>query len=137
MKAAVRARFPELVAFTKLCYDQPPLLFFRMDRGHCELRSREGTQQGDPLGCLYMALPLHEVLTDLHRYHPGVVIIAYVDDIVILAPPELVRLAYLDLVEMLWTRLGLVSQPRKCNVYSPEGDVSAFPSSMAGADGSR
>jgi hypothetical protein len=43
MKAAVRARFPELVAFTKLCYDQPPLLFFRMDRGHCELRSREGT----------------------------------------------------------------------------------------------
>jgi hypothetical protein len=33
MKAAVRARFPELVAFTKLCYDQPPPpLFFRMDR---------------------------------------------------------------------------------------------------------
>jgi hypothetical protein len=137
MKAAVRARFPELVAFTKLCYDQPPPLFFRMDRGHCELRSREGTQQGDPLGCLYMALPLHEVLTDLHRDHPGVVIIAYVDDIVILGPPELVRLAYLDLVEMLRTRLGLVSQPRKCSVYSPEGDVSAFPSSMAGADGSR
>jgi len=84
-----------------------------------------------------MALPLHEVLTDLHRDHPGVVIIAYVDDIVILGPPELVRLAYLDLVDMLWTRLGLVSQARKCNVYSPEGDVSAFPSSMAGADGSR
>ena len=52
---------------------------------------------------------------------------------VILGPPELVRLAYVDLVEMLWTRLGLVSQPRKCNVYSPEGDVSAFPPSMAGA----
>jgi hypothetical protein len=84
-----------------------------------------------------MALSLHEVLTDLHRDHPGVVIIAYVDDIVILAPPELVRLAYLDLVEMLWTRLGLVSQPRKCDVYSSEGDVSTFPASMAGADGSR
>ena len=42
-----------------------------------------------------MAPPLHEVLTD----HPGVVIMAYVDDIVILGPPELVRLAYLDLVE--------------------------------------
>ena len=39
------------------------------------------------------------------------------DDIVILGPPELVRLAYLDLVEMLWTQLGLeVSQPRKCNL---------------------
>ena len=49
----------------------------------------------------------------------------------------MVRLAYLDLVDMLWTRLGLVSQARKCNVYSPEGDVSAFPPSMAGADGSR
>jgi hypothetical protein len=48
-----------------------------------------------------------------------------------------VRLAYLDLVEMLWTRLGLVSQTRKCKVYSPEGDVSAFPSSMAGANGGR
>jgi hypothetical protein len=107
------------VAFTKLCYDQSPPLFFRMDRGHCELRSREGTQQGDPLGCLYMALPLHEVLTDLHRDHLGVVIIAYVDDIVILAPPELVRLAYLDLVEMLWTRLGL-SASRGSAMFTPQ-----------------
>jgi hypothetical protein len=49
-----------------------------------------------------MALPLHEVLIDLHRDYPGVVIIAYVDDIVILGPPELLRLANLDLVEMLW-----------------------------------
>jgi hypothetical protein len=29
--------------------------------------SEQGTQQGDPLGCLYMALPLHEVLTDLYQ----------------------------------------------------------------------
>jgi hypothetical protein len=50
MQAAARSRFPELVAFTKLCYNQAPPLFFRMGRDHCELHSREGTRQGDPLG---------------------------------------------------------------------------------------
>jgi hypothetical protein len=133
MTAAVRRWFPGLVAFTQVCYGEPPPLFFRMGRGHRVLRSREGTQQGDPLGCLYLALPLHEVLTDLHRAHPGVVITAYVDDVLLLGPPEMVRLAYLDLVEMMQTRLGLSSQPRKCSVYSPEGDVSAFPEDMAGS----
>jgi hypothetical protein len=133
MMAAVRAHFPQLLAFTQLGYGEPPPLFFRMDREHRILRSREGTQQGDPLGCLYMALPLHEVLTDLHQAHPGVVIIAYVDDIVILGPPELARQAYLQLVELLRTRLGLSSNPAKCSVFSPTGDVSAFPSDMTGA----
>ena len=133
MKAAVRQRFPGLAAFTQLCYGDPPPLFYRMGRGHRVLRSREGTQQGDPLGCLYLALPLHEVLLDLHRAHPDVVIMAYVDDIVLLGPPDLARRAHDGLVGMLRTRLGLSSQPSKCSVYSPRGDVTAFPEDMLGA----
>lgn len=132
MLAAVRRRFPHLLAYSKLCYDSPSPLFFRMERGHMHFWSREGPHQGDPLGCLYLSLPLQEVLLDLHRAHPDVVITAYIDDVILLGPPEAVRLAYLALVEQMAERLGLDSQPRKCGVYSPRGDISAFPQDMPG-----
>jgi hypothetical protein len=84
-----------------------------------------------------MALLLHEVLNDLHQDHPMFRSSSHVDDVVTLGWPELERQAYLDLVEMLWTRRDLISQLRKCIMYFPEGNVPASPPIMAGAYGCR
>eukprot|EP00976_Prorocentrum_cordatum_P101941 1192851-Prorocentrum_minimum.AAC.2 len=130
--AAVRRHFPHLFAFTRLCYADPPPLFFQVERGHVHIWSEQGTQQGDPLGCFYRFLQLHEVLGDLRREHPDVVITAYVDDVFLIGPPAAVQPAYHDLVRQMRARLSLASQARKCAVYSPMGDVSMFPADMPG-----
>eukprot|EP00959_Pyramimonas_sp_CCMP1952_P040324 843443-Pyramimonas_sp.AAC.1 len=103
-----------------ICYADPPPLFFRVERGHVHIWSEQGTQQGDPLGCFYLSLPLHEVLGDLHREHPVVVITAYIGNVFLIAPPAAVQPTYRDLVRQMLARLD--SQARKCAVYSPTGD---------------
>lgn len=133
MFAAVLEDFPELYAFTAACYEDPPNLLFRTSEGPRIIASAEGTQQGDPLGCLYLAAPLQKVLTVVRRAHPGVHILAYIDDVFFLGPAELVRSAYDDYETALGSALGLESQPSKCQVYSPEGDCSCFPADMPGA----
>ena len=135
--ASVRQHFPGLAPFTDLCYEEPTPLFFRCERGHARLESREGTHQGDPLGCFYLSLPLHDVLRALHSEHPEVVISAYIDDVFLIGPREEVAAAYRDLVGRMERSLGLTSQARKCAVYSPAGGIppGLFPAGMPGADG--
>ena len=84
------------------------------------------------MGCFYLSLPLHEVLLELHAAHPEVIIMAYIDDVLLTGPPAAVRAAYDDLERLMHERLGLRSQPSKCHVYSPQGDVSMFPQDMPG-----
>ena len=135
MLAAVRRHFPNLTPFIDLCYEHDTPLFFRRERGHTRLESREGTHQGDPLGCLLLSLPLHDVLRAIHAEHPEVVITAYIDDVFLVGPRAEVAAAYRDLVAGMERHLGLVSQARKCAVYSPAGSLSRglFPEDMPGA----
>eukprot|EP00959_Pyramimonas_sp_CCMP1952_P252430 5274152-Pyramimonas_sp.AAC.1 len=80
----------------------------------------------------YLSLPLHEVLCDLHREHPDVVITAYVDNVFLVRPPAVVLPAYRDLVGQMRARLGFDSRARKCAMYSPTRDASMFPADMPG-----
>ena len=135
MLSAVRRHFPSLAPFVDLCYEHDTPLFFRRERGHTRLESREGTHQGDPLGCLLLSLPLHDVLRAIHVGHPEVVITAYIDDVFLVGPRVEVAAAYRDLVTGMERHLGLVSQARKCAVYSPAGGLpqDLFPEDMPGA----
>ena len=62
MLSAVAERLPQIYRFCHLSYSVPTSLVF----GEFEIESREGAQQGDPLGPLLFCLTLQPVLNDLH-----------------------------------------------------------------------
>ena len=53
--------FPELLPWASWCYSVQPLLWHPM--GH--LSSESGVQQGDPLGPLFFALVLHQIVSSI------------------------------------------------------------------------
>ena len=57
MLNAVRSLMPELTPFVHSAYGEPSTLFW----GQQTLSSREGVQQGDPLGPLLFCLTIHEL----------------------------------------------------------------------------
>eukprot|EP00854_Cymbomonas_tetramitiformis_P034055 gene34055-biopygen7363 len=48
------------------------------------VRSKEGAQQGDPIGPLYFVAPLQVVLEQIQERHPGEIVFAYLDDVFLL-----------------------------------------------------
>ncbi|KAK3237218.1 hypothetical protein CYMTET_52689 [Cymbomonas tetramitiformis] len=98
MFEAIERDFPELWAWTDLCYGVDADLGFRLGGVDGSVmrfvKSKEGTQQGDPLGLLYLAAPLQVVLERVQERHPSVVIFAYLDDGFFLGPPVDAGLAY-------------------------------------------
>ena len=130
----VVATFPQLYAFTKLCYGCSPVLQFRMQGGgeveYGEVLSCEGAQQGDPLGPLYYALAMHPVIKQVAREYPSCLAVALLDDAHILGPAGDAFGAYGRFLQLARERGGEVV-PAKSLVYSPRGDVSVFPEGMA------
>ena len=101
-----------------------------------------GTRQGDPLGAQFFALGLHPILCALAALvgHRGVVI-AYADDIHILAPPSVIAEVIPCLVAQTdpsppagvlppasprLRSAGLVPSPGKASIYSPLLSQPAF-----------
>ncbi|KAK3242347.1 hypothetical protein CYMTET_47966 [Cymbomonas tetramitiformis] len=138
MFEAIERDFPELWAWTDLCYGVEANLGFRLggadDSAMRFVKSKEGTQQGDPLGPLYLAGPLQMVLERVQERHPGMVISAYLDDAFLMGPPNIVALAYGTYMEEV-AAIGLDIQPVKSAAFSPEGDASCFEDGMPGARG--
>ncbi|KAK3256138.1 hypothetical protein CYMTET_34710 [Cymbomonas tetramitiformis] len=138
MFEAIKRDIPELWAWTDLCYRVEAYLGFRpvgVDGSVMRnVKSKEGTQQGDPLGLLYLAAPLQMVLERIQERHPSVVISAYLDDAFLLGPPIVVSLAYETYMEEA-VAIGLDIRPAKSAAFSPEGDASCFEVGMPGARG--
>ncbi|KAK3250613.1 hypothetical protein CYMTET_40017 [Cymbomonas tetramitiformis] len=138
MFEAIERDFPELWAWTDLCYGVDANLGFRLGGVDGSVmrfvKSKEGTQQGDPLGPLYLAAPLQVVLERVQEGHPSVVIFAYLDDAFFLGPPVEAALAYETYMEEA-VAIGLDIQPVKSAAFSPEGDASCFEAGMPGARG--
>ncbi|KAK3274026.1 hypothetical protein CYMTET_17768 [Cymbomonas tetramitiformis] len=61
-------------------------------KGGVDLKSREGAQQGDPLGPLYLAASLQTVLEQVQEGHSEV--IADLDDVLLMGPPLATAGAY-------------------------------------------
>eukprot|EP00854_Cymbomonas_tetramitiformis_P016090 gene16090-biopygen16593 len=132
MFAAVERDFPELWAWTDLCYGVEENLGFRLGGADGSVvrfvKSKEGTQQGDPLGPLYLAAPLQAVLERVQERHPAVVICAFLDDAWFTGPPADAALAYG--VYMEEAAIGLDIQPMNSAAFSPVGDTSCFADCM-------
>ena len=131
---SVATEFPSLLPMAEASFRRTAHLGWRgADGSYHWIGSEEGTQQGDPLGPFFMALPLQKVLERTLAAFPDVVILAYLDDIHILGPPDLVRAAYAHMLPAL-AELGLSINVDKSKVYSPEGPCGAF-ADVAGPDG--
>ena len=97
--AAIASSFPDLLPWISTMYSSPTELYFRTDDAFATILSRCGVRQGCPLGAQLFALGLHPLLCRLQRLvGTRGVVIAYADDIHILAPPAVVREALLALI---------------------------------------
>eukprot|EP00854_Cymbomonas_tetramitiformis_P034506 gene34506-biopygen32208 len=89
------------------------------------VESAEGAQQGDPLGPFFTVVALQPVLQATLDEHPDVYIMAYLDDIHIIGPPDKARAAYATIVPLL-RAVGLELNVSKSTVYSPAGACPEF-----------
>ncbi|MDP3213170.1 MAG: reverse transcriptase family protein [Deltaproteobacteria bacterium] len=106
--------FPSLFRYAKCFYGIEGQLFINDDT--C-IASREGVQQGDPLGPFLFCLAMHPVLSELTASHPQCKVLAYMDDISILGPPAAAFRVFEDL-KTLCAGVGLQVNPNKCVVFS-------------------
>ena len=109
MLKAVRDLAPELTPFVHSAYSEPSILFW----GEQTLMSREGVQQGDPLGPLLFCLTIHELISQLESD----LRMFYLDDGTLGGSPEVV-LRDLQLVEQGGAELGLSLNHKKSEVIS-------------------
>jgi hypothetical protein len=90
--------------------------------GFLRLLSKSGTRQGDPFGPLLFAIAIRPALLRVQSKWAarGVIILAYLDDIYVLGPPNEVKSAMADLRNELLL-LNLECNPSKCWAWSPSG----------------
>ncbi len=123
------ARRPELAAFASLFYKRRSMFRFRGADGSVHsLPADEGVEQGDSFAPALFAYGLHPALAHAQlildeqcvtQGIPTVSILAYLDDIVILAPPEVAELAMLTVRNALRDICGLELTNHKTQVWTP------------------
>ncbi|MDO9013575.1 MAG: reverse transcriptase domain-containing protein, partial [Polynucleobacter sp.] len=112
--AVLLSAFPGLFPFVKLFYGIEGGLFID---DIVSIASREGVQQGDPLGPFLFCLGIQAILADLTVSHPECKILAYMDDISILGPPAAALRVFHDL-QTGCVPVGLRVNPDKCVIFS-------------------
>ena len=100
-----------------------------------DILSREGVHQGCTFGTFLACLGLQPILQEVASGMPAGFVVAYVDDVKILAPASIAHAAYVRLATLARTRLGLEEVPSKGSVIwegPGDVDVSMFPATMPG-----
>ncbi|CAI7899780.1 unnamed protein product [Closterium sp. NIES-53] len=119
-----------LMPLVRLTYGSPSSLFLDHEFGAAPLQRARGVRQGDPLGPLLLAASIHPCLVAAAAAHPGVVFLAYTDDITLLGDATACREAFTHLIDALLS-LGLVRNPAKCAAWSAAAvDPAAMPRSV-------
>ena len=119
MLEAVLERAPKLAHYALWMYTTPsPLHLTQAPNGRDTLWSRAGVRQGDPCGPLFFALAMQGALEQVNRSYPDVQVLSYLDDVFLHGPAAAVEQAY-RFLERCALDLGLVMQPAKSTVYSP------------------
>ena len=110
MLACIGDRFPELLAFLHCAYRSPAPLFW----GNEALWSKEGVQQGDPMGPFLFCLAIHGVVTNLN----STVNCWYLDDGSLVGDVNTVS-ADFERLSSQSANLGLSINPKKCGATVP------------------
>ena len=93
-------------------------LVYLMDNVSMVLSSEEGIHQGDPLGPVLFSLGIHNILTTIQCKFQDIVVLAYLDDVILVGS----SLNVLDAFASLKQEFGNVElqiQDKKCELYCP------------------
>ena len=116
MAQSVRSRTPALSRLAAWAHNDPSLLLVRDSDTVVTLLSEEGVRQGDPMSTLWFSLSIRDTVERLRdMLGPEYLVLAYLDDIFILAPfadrlPDI--MAYFE-TDNCPVRLN----PAKCKTY--------------------
>ena len=140
IRETLSSDFPELLPFFDLCYGTEGLLrVCRSDRNNTFtwIRSREGTQQGDPLGPFFFCIALLPILKEIHVRFPHIIDPALMDDVALLGPFDEVIRASRFLISALET-INLKTNMSKCLLFIPStsSSTSSFPPSSSSSSSS-
>jgi len=121
MLEAVRVHVPDMYAWVLWCYENDSILAY----GDYTIFSREGVQQGDPLGPLLFALVIHSILRKIKMEIPRLdVNLWYLDDGSIAGKSEDVFSA-LRILQTDGPERGLVINPTKCELICHSSSLAA------------
>ncbi|KAL0214158.1 hypothetical protein P9112_006342 [Eukaryota sp. TZLM1-RC] len=104
---------PELMPYFQSTYCTYSNLHF----GNNILSSSSGVKQGDPLGPLLFCLAIHPILLQIQEMFPSLKMIAYMDDVVLIADLNIVEQATVCFKE-LFTKIGFQLNLLKCVLLS-------------------
>ncbi|OLP83903.1 132 kDa protein [Symbiodinium microadriaticum] len=111
-----------LLPFARLWYARKSVYLWCAGEHSHRICQSEGGEQGDPLMPALFSVALAPALHDLQReLRPTEQVLAYLDDVYILASPDRVALLYRRLEDLIWQRARLRLNASKTRVWNAAG----------------
>jgi hypothetical protein len=126
MMSDLHTHFPQIYPWISATYGgEPPLWAKSSPTGPSdEIPSKQGTHQGDPLGCFLFSLPMHtnvlRPINEVIQQDSEGVAAAFLDDCFVFAPPSAILQSY-SFLEKRCPTFGFKLNARKCSLYAPDG----------------
>ena len=114
----VLSSFSKIANHAMKMYSGSSPLVYLMDNVSIVLSSEEGIHQEDPLGPVLFSLDIHNILTTIQCKFQDIVVLAYLDDVILVGSSLNVLDAFASLKQE-FGNVGLQIQDKKCELYCP------------------
>ncbi|KAL0215582.1 hypothetical protein P9112_007766 [Eukaryota sp. TZLM1-RC] len=111
----LRKHFPEVGPFFYSFYGKSSTLVYE----NFDLLSSSGVKQGDPLGPFFFCLAIHLLMCELNEKFPEIDIVAYMDDISVIAPISILK-QIATFIQQRYEDIGLSLNISKCLIIGHE-----------------
>ncbi|KAL0208862.1 hypothetical protein P9112_011449 [Eukaryota sp. TZLM1-RC] len=111
----LRKHFPEVEPFFYSFYGKSSTLVYE----NFDLFSSSGVKQGDPLGPFFFCLAIHPLMCKLKEKFPEIDIVAYMDDISVIAPITILK-QIATFIQQRYEDIGLSLNISKCLIIGHE-----------------